>query len=73
GNVWEWSWDWYDDSYYSSSPSSNPKGPSSGSCRVNRGGSWVYVDDLCRVALRYYSSPGNSSRNLGFRLVRTFE
>ena len=40
GNVWELCSDRYSSSYYSSSPSVNPTGPSSGSSRVDRGGSW---------------------------------
>ena len=73
GNVFEWCWDWYNSSYYSSSPSSNPKGPSSGSYRVSRGGSWNNYDVGCRVAYRYYDSPGDSNLFLGLRLVRTLE
>ncbi|MBU6351486.1 MAG: formylglycine-generating enzyme family protein [Chloroflexi bacterium] len=42
GNVWEWVNDWYDGSYYSVSPGSNPQGPTTGSKRVLRGGSWQY-------------------------------
>ena len=52
GNVWEWCTDWYDAGYYSVSPSLNPKGPSSGTSRVLRGGSWINVEDDCRVAAR---------------------
>jgi formylglycine-generating enzyme required for sulfatase activity len=69
GNVWEWCWDWYDK--YSSIEQTNPRGPSSGSSRVLRGGSWfIYGRDL-RSAYRNYSSPFGRSNNIGFRLVRS--
>ena len=69
GNVWEWCNDWYDDSYYKTSPERNPQGPSSGSDRVRRGGSWYDDARRCRVADRDYFSPGIRNLNLGFRLV----
>jgi formylglycine-generating enzyme required for sulfatase activity len=71
GNVWEWCWDWYDEKYYKTSPSSNPKGPSTGSYRVLRGGSWGYRPRYCCVALRFYVTPGDRSDLFGFRLART--
>jgi hypothetical protein len=40
GNALEWCNDWYDYSYYTSCPYDNPQGPSSGTYRVIRGGSW---------------------------------
>lgn len=69
GNVWEWCSDWYDT--YSASAETNPQGPSSGSCRVIRGGSWVIVAECARVSYRidYYSFLGNSYNFLGFRLA----
>jgi len=71
GNVFEWVNDWYGSSYYSTSPSVNPPGPSSGSYRVLRGGSWSYGSDKCRASVRGYYSPGGSNDDLGFRVART--
>ncbi|MEN6422232.1 MAG: formylglycine-generating enzyme family protein [Smithella sp.] len=48
GNVWEWCQDWYSDKYYSQSNRDNPSGPSSGSNRVLRGGSWFNGDARAR-------------------------
>ena len=72
GNVWEWCWDWYDSSYYNGSPASNPKGPTSGSYRVCRGGSWYSVANFCTVSYRYSYDATGSSYNLGFRIFRVF-
>jgi len=69
GNVWEWCSDWYASDYYSSSPQTNPQGPSSGSSRVIRGGSWDNFAGSCRVSFRGYVQPDRRRDNLGFRLV----
>lgn len=69
GNVWEQCKDWYDSDYYKSSPSSNPKGPSGGSYRVLRGGSWYHNSTNCRVAYRFIFTPGYRNFNIGFRVV----
>jgi formylglycine-generating enzyme required for sulfatase activity len=69
GNVWEWCQDWKGD--YSSSAQTNPKGPSTGSGRVIRGGSWIDLPQICRVASRLYYTPGFRYGYIGFRLSRT--
>jgi formylglycine-generating enzyme required for sulfatase activity len=71
GNVWEWVNDWYGESYYASSPSVNPPGPSSGTFRVLRGGSWFNPSSSCRSSFRGGSTPSNSDISFGFRVVRS--
>jgi formylglycine-generating enzyme required for sulfatase activity len=71
GNVWEWTGDWYGKKYYNTSPRMNPKGPSSGSRRVLRGGSWRDLPRGVRSAYRSRLEPGNRNNNLGFRLLST--
>ena len=68
GNVWEWCNDWYGD--YSSNAQTNPQGPTSGTYRVLRGGSFLSLDFDSRVAFRYgYGYPDGRYNGFGFRVV----
>ena len=67
GNVLEWCQDWYGS--YSSGSQTNPTGPTSGSIRVYRGGSWYNNATGCRVAYRNNNTPTNTSDYLGLRLA----
>ncbi|MGN0033120.1 MAG: SUMF1/EgtB/PvdO family nonheme iron enzyme [Candidatus Limimorpha sp.] len=67
GNVEEWCSDWYGS--YSSGAQTNPQGPSSGSCRVLRGGSWRSSARNCRVSARNGGDPGGRSDSYGLRLA----
>lgn len=71
GNVEEWCRDWYDEWYYRKSPAKDPGGPSFGSARVLRGGSWLNCSDYSgRTADRTSIDPDHSWDDRGFRLVR---
>ncbi len=65
GRVLEWCQDWYDEKYYPHSPIADPAGPSSGKCRVYRGG-WPGR----RTAARGCKLSYERYQNIGFRLVR---
>lgn len=66
GNVWEFCLDWA--GAYGGTQT-DPKGPSTGSYRVRRGGSWSNAASDCRSALRSYLSPSDSSGRTGFRVL----
>ena len=67
GNVWEWCSDWQGE--YIAGAAGDPVGPSTGSYRVRRGGSWGNSARGCRSAYRYYFVPSDRFYDLGFRLA----
>ena len=67
GNVYEWCQDWYGS--YSSGSQTNPTGPTSGSDRVLRGGSWSSSARYCRVSNRSINCPDSRLNYLGLRLA----
>jgi formylglycine-generating enzyme len=72
GNVWEWCADWYDSDAYGRYKGGNLTPPSSGTRRVLRGGSWLFVNTVIfRCAYRLYRGP-TLRHLLGFRAARTF-
>ena len=70
GNVWQWCQDWYDKDYYwyEKLAIDDPTGPSGGSFRVLRGGTWDYNAGICRSAVRSYTTPEDRSNHTGFRV-----
>ena len=67
GNVWEWCSDCYGS--YSSAAQTDPTGPSKGSHRVIRGGSWCEYTTDCRVANRDGYTPTHTNSDQGLRLA----
>ena len=67
GNVLEWCSDWYGS--YSSAAQTDPTGPSTGSSRVRRGGSWGHNAAHCRVVYRSNYAPTCGVSDLGLRLA----
>ena len=67
GNVWEWCLDYFQD--YRGGRKVNPRGPTSGTKRVYRGGSWKSRFKSLRATARNSNVPGFSCNDLGFRIV----
>jgi len=67
GNVWEWTADW--SGPYSSNAKIDPTGPSSGTARINRGGSYHNSASDITSAKRHDNLPTGRGNNIGFRLA----
>ncbi len=70
GNVWEACQDWYGENYYTKNPVTDPMGPSQGTERVYRSGSFFFNYGIARSADRHTYAPTLRSKNIGLRLVR---
>lgn len=69
GNVQEWCRDWFDEEYYKKSPKKNPEGPSRGTDKVLRGGSFYQEIETCRTTHREDNFPKGNDTDYGFRCV----
>jgi formylglycine-generating enzyme required for sulfatase activity len=69
GNVSEWCWDWY--GQYPMEEPDDPVGPSTGSTRVHRGGSWNAGIRAARSAMRGWAHPHRRWNDIGLRPVYT--
>jgi formylglycine-generating enzyme required for sulfatase activity len=69
-NVHEWCADWYDPAFYAISPERNPAGPSTGTRKASRGGSWRHQIKVARCAARSSIPPAFQYADYGFRVAR---
>ena len=68
-NVHEWCSDWFDSSYYAVSTEKNPAGPSTGTRRSSRGGSWRHHIKISRCSARSSIPPEFQYADYGFRVA----
>ncbi|MBO7461099.1 MAG: formylglycine-generating enzyme family protein [Bacteroidales bacterium] len=71
GNLWEWCQDWYD--AYPNGDATNPTGPTSGTDKVMRGGSWMSESKYCNPKYRASRNPKVGHDDVGLRLALTYE
>jgi sulfatase modifying factor 1 len=73
GNVSEWCNDYLGEDYYKQSPKNDPRGPTRGSFRVLRAGSWDLPTIGARSAYRGSGEAGYHGADAGFRVVRELD
>jgi formylglycine-generating enzyme required for sulfatase activity/serine/threonine protein kinase len=69
GNVWEWVADWY--GYLYDKQMINPQGPTIGSEKVIRGGSWMSISYSLFTSCRDANDPKKGFQQIGFRCARS--
>lgn len=72
GNVWEWTSDWFHPAWRQTTGDKNPTGPSEGTEKVIKGGSFLCHDSYCnryRPGARTRNTPDSSTSHTGFRLA----
>ncbi len=70
GNAWEWCSDFYAEDAYAKGAARDPAGPSSGTRRVVRGGSFLLLGPPIRAGTRLHADPGLRYADFGFRCVK---
>ncbi len=73
GNLYEWVTDWYAEDFYANfvmNPTTDPRGPSEGTAKVQRGGSYLNSPYRLRSSFRTKGDPAEPDPNVGFRCVQ---
>jgi len=70
GNLYEWVTDWYDEAVYTPIPTINPRGPTEGTTKVQRGGSYLNSPYRLRSSFRTKGDPTEHDPNVGFRCAQ---
>jgi formylglycine-generating enzyme required for sulfatase activity len=68
GNTWEFCWDIVGD--FPSGAQTNPHGPSTGTERITKGGSYPNPESWCEVGTRAGYTPTGLTSQVGFRVCR---
>ena len=67
GNVWEWTADWYHRESYGEGGEVDPTGPTEGTWKTMRGGSFMNLPSYCTCTHREPARPDRVALTVGFR------